>query len=126
MAVHRVRTGANGNGHLTAYQQQMAAEATSPNLPFVGHVLFKYGVDFMTVTGVVDSPYAFGNFKVEATNVDAGVPIMVWRSVGNSHAEFARESALDELSIAAGRDPVELRRDLLLNNPRTLRTRARR
>jgi CO/xanthine dehydrogenase Mo-binding subunit len=86
-----------------------------------GDVLFKDGVDFMTVTGVVDNPYAFENFKVEGTNVDAGVPIMVWRSVGNSHTEFARESALDELALAAGRDPVDLRRELLVNNPRTLR-----
>jgi len=121
MAVHHVRAGANVNGRLTAYHQQMAAEPTSPNLPFVGEVLFKDGVDFMTVTGVVDNPYTFENFKVEATNVDAGVPIMVWRSVGNSHTEFARESALDELAIAVGRDPVDLRRDLLVNNPRTLR-----
>ena len=98
----------------------MAAQPTSPNLPFVGDFLFKDGVDFMTVTGVVDNPYTFENFKVEATNVDAGVPIMVWRSVGNSHTEFARESALDELAIAAGRDPVDLRRELLVNNPRTL------
>jgi hypothetical protein len=87
----------------------------------VGDVLFKDGVDVMTVTGVVDNPYAFEHFKLEATNVDAGVPIMVWRSVGNSHSEFARESALDELAIAAGRDPVDLRRELLGNNPRTLR-----
>src|SRR5205807_10058589 len=94
---------------------------TSPNLPFVGDFLFKDGVDFMTVTGVVHNPYTFENFKVEATNVDAGVPIMVWRSVRNSHTEFARQSSLDELAIAASRDPVDLRRELLVNNPRTLR-----
>src|SRR5260221_7641443 len=121
MGVHRVRAAADTNGMLTAYHQQMAAQPTSPNLPFVGDVLFKDGVDFMTVTGVVDNPYTFENFTVEATNVHAGVPIMVWRSVGNSHTEFARESALDELAIAAGRDPVDLRRELLVNNPRTLR-----
>src|SRR3979411_2008612 len=121
MAVHRVRAGADGDGQLTAYYHQMAAQPTSPNLPFVGDFLFKDGVDFMTVTGVVDNPYAFENFKVEATNVDAEVPIMVWRSVGNSHTEFARESAFDELAIAAGRDPVDLRRELLKSNPRTLR-----
>jgi isoquinoline 1-oxidoreductase beta subunit len=46
---------------------------------------------------------------------------MVWRSVGNSHTEFARESAIDELAIAAGRDPVDLRRALLAGSPRTLR-----
>jgi isoquinoline 1-oxidoreductase beta subunit len=47
---------------------------------------------------------------------------MVWRSVGNSHTEFARESAVDELAIATGRDPVDLRRELLAGSPRTLRT----
>ena len=121
MAVHRVRAGVDNKGRVMGYHHQLAAEPTSPNLPFVGDVLFKDGVDAMTVTGVVDNPYTFENFKVEATNVDAGVPIMVWRSVGNSHTEFARESALDELAIAAGRDPVDLRRELLKSNPRTLR-----
>jgi isoquinoline 1-oxidoreductase beta subunit len=46
---------------------------------------------------------------------------MVWRSVGNSHTEFARESAIDELAIATGRDPVDLRRELLAGSSRTLR-----
>jgi CO/xanthine dehydrogenase Mo-binding subunit len=46
---------------------------------------------------------------------------MIWRSVGNSHTEFARESAVDELATAAARDPVDLRRELLAENPRTLR-----
>jgi isoquinoline 1-oxidoreductase beta subunit len=90
-------------------------------MPFVADVLFKDGVDYMTATGAVDGPYALANFKLETTNVQTGVPIMVWRSVGNSHTEFARESAIDELAVAAGRDPVELRRELLADNPRTLR-----
>ena len=122
MAVHRVRAAADSAGRLIALHQQMAAQPTSPNLPFVADVLFVKGVDFMTTTGAADSPYAFENFKLESTNVEAGVPIMVWRSVGNSHTEFARESALDELATAAKRDPVELRRDLLANAPRTLHT----
>jgi isoquinoline 1-oxidoreductase beta subunit len=120
MAVHRVRAASDGAGRPTTLHQQMAAQPTSTNLPFVGDVLFAKGVDFMTTTGAVDSPYAFDNFKLEATNVEAGVPIMVWRSVGNSHTEFARESALDELAIASSRDPIDLRRDLLAGNPRTL------
>jgi isoquinoline 1-oxidoreductase beta subunit len=121
MAVHRVRAGAGADGQLTAFHQQMAAQPTSVNLPYVGDVLFKDGVDFMTTTGAVDGPYTLPNFRLEAANVQAGVPIMVWRSVGNSHTEFARESAIDELAAAAGRDPVEMRRELLADNPRTLR-----
>ena len=83
--------------------------------------MFTGGVDFFTTTGAADPPYAVENFKLESTNFESGVPIMVWRSVGNSHTEFARESAIDELAIAVGRDPVDLRRELLTGSPRTLR-----
>jgi isoquinoline 1-oxidoreductase subunit beta len=121
IAVHRIRAGADDQGRLTAFHQQIAAAHTSPNLPFVGDVMVKDGVDFFTTTGAVDHPYTFPNFKLEATNVDVGVRTMVWRSVGNSHTEFARECALDELALAASRDPVDLRRELLFDNPRTLR-----
>jgi isoquinoline 1-oxidoreductase beta subunit len=121
MAVHRVRASADAGGSLTAFHQQIAAEPTSPNMPLAVDFLFKNGVDYMTTSGAVDGPYALPNFKLETTNVQTGVPIMVWRSVGNSHTEFARESAIDELAAAARRDPVEFRRDLLAGNPRTLR-----
>jgi isoquinoline 1-oxidoreductase beta subunit len=120
MAVHRVRAATDSTGKLTALHHHIAAQPTSPNLPFVGDVLFSGGIDFMTTTGAVDSPYAFTNFRLESSNVEAAVPIMVWRSVGNSHTEFARESALDELAIASNRDPIDLRRDLLTGTPRTL------
>ena len=121
MALHRVRAGADEEGRLTAYHHQIVAEPTSVNLPFVRDVMFKNGVDFFTTTGATDPPYKFENFKLESTNFESGVPTMVWRSVGNSHTEFARESALDELAIATVRDPVDLRRELLVDNPRTLR-----
>jgi isoquinoline 1-oxidoreductase beta subunit len=120
MAVHRVRAGAGADGRVTAFHQQIAAQPTSVNLPVVSNFLFTDGVDYMTTSGAVNSPYAMADFKLESSVVEAGVPIMVWRSVGNSHTEFARESALDELAIATGRDQVDLRRDLLADNPRTL------
>jgi isoquinoline 1-oxidoreductase subunit beta len=121
MAVHRVRGGADANGRLTAWHQQIVAEPTSVNLPFVRDVMFTKGVDFFTTTGAVDPPYAVENFRLESTNFESRIPTMVWRSVGNSHTEFARESAIDELAIAAGRDPVDMRRELLAGSPRTLR-----
>ena len=121
MAVHRVRTGADAEGRLTAWHQQIVAEPTSVNLPFVRDVMFTNRGDFFTTTGAVDPPYAIENFRVESTNFESRIPTMVWRSVGNSHTEFARESAIDELAIAAGRDPVDMRRELLAGSPRTLR-----
>jgi len=121
MAAHRVRAGADSEGRLTAFQQDIVAAPTSVNLPFVRDVMFTGGVDFFTTTGAVDPPYAIENFRLAATNFESRIPTMVWRSVGNSHTEFARESAIDELAIEAGRDPVDLRRDLLAGDPRTLR-----
>ena len=103
MAVHRVRAAADADGRLTAFHQQIVAEPTSVNLPFVRDVMFTNGVDFFTTTGAADPPYSFENFKLESTNFESGIPTMVWRSVGNSHTEFARESAIDELARAAGR-----------------------
>jgi isoquinoline 1-oxidoreductase beta subunit len=121
MAVHHVRAGADADGRLTAWHQQIVAAPTSTNLPFVRDVMFTNGVDFFSTTGAVDPPYAVTNFRLESTNFESAIPTMVWRSVGNSHTEFARESAIDELAIASGRDPVDLRRELLAASPRTLR-----
>jgi isoquinoline 1-oxidoreductase beta subunit len=121
MAAHRVRAAADDAGNVTAVHHAIAAQPTSTNLPFVGDVMFTKGVDFFTTTGVADHPYSLPAFKLESTNVETAVPTMVWRSVGNSHTEFARECALDELALAAGRDPIDLRRGLLADNPRTLR-----
>jgi isoquinoline 1-oxidoreductase beta subunit len=121
MVAHRVRAGADGDGRLTAWHQQIVAKPTSVNLPFVRDVMFTNGVDFFSTTGAVNPPYAVENFRLESTNFDTPIPTMVWRSVGNSHTEFARESAIDELAITTGRDPVDLRRELLAGTPRTLR-----
>jgi isoquinoline 1-oxidoreductase beta subunit len=121
MVAHRVRVGADSRGRLTAWHQRIVAAPTSVNLPFVRDVMITNGVDFFTTTGAVDPPYAVENFRLESTNFETPVSTMVWRSVGNSHTEFARECAIDELAIAAGRDAVDMRRELLADSPRTLR-----
>jgi isoquinoline 1-oxidoreductase beta subunit len=121
MAAHHIRAGADSDGRLTAWHHQIVAEPTALDLPFFRDVLFTNNVDLLTTGGAVDPPYAIENFRLESTNFESRIPIMVWRSIGNSHTEFARESAIDELAIAVGRDPVDLRRELLADSPRTLR-----
>jgi isoquinoline 1-oxidoreductase subunit beta len=121
MSAHRVRAGTDADGRLTAMHHHIAAQPTSPNLPYFGEAFFTNDVDFFTTMGAINSAYSYPAFKLESTNVATGVPVMVWRSVGNSHTEFARECALDEVAIAAGRDPIALRRELLTDSPRCLR-----
>jgi len=49
------------------------------------------------------------------------VPVLWWRSVGNTHTAFAMECMIDELAHAAGRDPLAFRAALLARHPRHLR-----
>ena len=68
--------------------------------------------------GVADLAYAIPNVLVDYHAVDMGIPVSYWRSVGYSQNTFFAESFLDELAHAGGKDPVEVRRRLLGNQPR--------
>ena len=48
------------------------------------------------------------------------MPVGFWRSVGHSHQAFFKESFVDEVAAAAGRDPVAFRASLLARHPRHL------
>src|SRR5207302_5605549 len=50
------------------------------------------------------------------------VPRGFWRSVGISQNAFVTECFFDEVAVAGGKDPYELRRQLLRDKPRHLRT----
>src|SRR5450759_823672 len=51
-------------------------------------------------------------------NVDLGFPVGCWRSAGYSQNTFFIESFLDEMAYAGGKDPMEVRRRLIVNNSR--------
>jgi len=78
------------------------------------------GVDRAAVEGIADMAYAIPNIQVEYTKADPGIPTTYWRSVGFSQNTFFTESFLDELAIAGGKDPLEVRRRLLAKTPRML------
>jgi isoquinoline 1-oxidoreductase beta subunit len=78
------------------------------------------GVDRAAVEGIADMAYAIPNIQVEYQKADPGIPTTYWRSVGFSQNTFFTESFLDELAIAGGKDPLEVRRRLLAKNPRML------
>jgi len=61
------------------------------------------------------------NLSIADVPFEKPVPIMWWRSVYASTNGFAYESFMDELAIAAGRDPLEFRRAYLKNDERVQR-----
>jgi isoquinoline 1-oxidoreductase beta subunit len=78
------------------------------------------GVDRTSVEGIVDLEYTIPNFHVDYHPPDVDIPVTYWRSVGYSQNTFFSESFLDELAVAAGKDPFEFRRHLLAKSPRLL------
>jgi isoquinoline 1-oxidoreductase subunit beta len=75
-------------------------------------------IDPAAVEGVRNMPYTIPNVRVEWVDKDYGIPIGFWRSVGPSQNGFIVESFVDEVALAAGKDPVEFRRALLTKSPR--------
>jgi isoquinoline 1-oxidoreductase beta subunit len=81
------------------------------------------GIDRTLIDGAANLPYAIPNVLVDQVAVDLlPVPRGFWRSVGISQNAFVTECFFDEVAVAAGKDPYELRRHLLGDKPRHLRT----
>nr|WP_315254992.1 molybdopterin cofactor-binding domain-containing protein [uncultured Duganella sp.] len=78
------------------------------------------GPDKTTAEGEFDMQYHFANQRIRHVIVDSAVPLGYWRSVGHSHNAFFKESFIDELAHAAGKDSVAFRRELLRQHPRHL------
>jgi isoquinoline 1-oxidoreductase beta subunit len=64
--------------------------------------------------------YHFANQRIRHVIVDSAVPLGYWRSVGHSHNAFFKESFIDELAHAAGKDSVAFRRGCWSRHPRHL------
>jgi len=65
-------------------------------------------------------PYAIADQSIVYSKSETHVPWGFWRSVDHSLHAFFTESFIDELAVAAGRDPYEYRRELLAGSPRFL------
>jgi isoquinoline 1-oxidoreductase subunit beta len=93
--------------------------ADAAHMPYEanGLALLK-GVDGFSVEGLTEWPYATDNLQVEWTKNEPPVGVWFWRSVGHSQNIFFVEGFVDEMAVAAGKDPYEYRRALLGNNPR--------
>jgi isoquinoline 1-oxidoreductase/isoquinoline 1-oxidoreductase beta subunit len=77
--------------------------------------------DLFGTEGLKGSPYKFKNVDVTSSPVQTKLPVASWRSVGNSVTGFAMESFIDELAVAAKKDPLELRRGMLPADSRQTR-----
>ncbi|HET7772789.1 MAG TPA: molybdopterin cofactor-binding domain-containing protein [Burkholderiaceae bacterium] len=122
MAVADLHAGLSADGQLTALTTRQASESvvysfSARNMPaFAART-----PDKTTDEGLFDRPYEIPNQSHRQVTVDSPVPVGFWRSVGHSMNAFFAESFMDECAHAAGKDPLQFRRDLLRNHPRHLK-----
>ena len=115
--VHGMKAAVDDAGNITAWSHRIVGQSIFGSFPpFAASI--KNGVDDSSVEGAANIPYAIANARVDLHTTEAGVPIHVWRSVGNSHTAYAVETMIDELAAAAGKDPVAFRLALLEDKPR--------
>ena len=114
--VSRLTAGLNKAGEVIAWSHRLVGPSAMRR--FAPFVLQDGFIDFTSGDGAVNRAYAIPNRLVDSVEVKTPLPAGFWRSVGNSHTAFAMEAFLDELAIAAGRDPYAYRRHLLKDAPR--------
>jgi isoquinoline 1-oxidoreductase beta subunit len=127
----RVSGGFDDQGKLVAWSTRVVTTPIARSNLYTGHTesvetlkdpatvaaLEWYGADI--------APYAIPNFRLDYAPADSVVPRSWWRSVASSYTPFAKESFVDELAHASGRDPFQFRMDLLTDkSPQTARVRT--
>jgi isoquinoline 1-oxidoreductase beta subunit len=122
MFLHRIEVGVGAKGMPLAWKHTIVGQSILAGTPFE-KAMVKNGIDVASVEGVVDSPYLedVPSRRVTLHSPRNEVPVLWWRSVGNTHTAFAMESMIDELAWAASRDPLEFRAAMLAGKPRHLR-----
>jgi len=115
-SLHRLAGGLDAGGRVVAWTHRVVAPSILEQT--LGRPSFAPGGPPDVVSGAHDPPYAFPALEVDYALIRTAVPVWYWRSVYPSQTAFANECFVDELAAAAGRDPVELRLELLAHDPR--------
>jgi isoquinoline 1-oxidoreductase beta subunit len=74
-------------------------------------------VEPQTVAGLDDNGYNVPNMRVQSLVKNTHLPVWFWRAPGANQHVFAIESFLDEMAVANGIDPYQMRRKLLAGKP---------
>jgi len=111
MTAQYLQAAEDKDGRLTAWHHRLVADEA---LAMTDPTRFAKGKEFprISTTGI-KSDYDFPNILVEAVRNKVGLRMSAVRGVGSTVNQFAAESFVDEIAIARGEDPVEMRLGLL-------------
>lgn len=120
ICAQRLEAGIDRDGRVTAWLHR----TVFPPIPSTFQADVVYGDSGHLQQGVIDVPYDIASIRCENGPAPNHVRIGWYRSVYNIPHAFAACSFVDEIAVAAGKDPVDNLRQLF-GPPRTIDLKAR-
>lgn len=111
MTVHKLRAGLDVDGNIIGWENVVANQSIMTGTPM--EPMLQGGPDATSFEGSSGLPYNLGAKRIGWAHMENPVSVLWWRSVGHTHTGYAVETFLDEVLVAAGKDPVQGRLDLL-------------
>jgi isoquinoline 1-oxidoreductase subunit beta len=116
VAMAKLTAGLDAAGKPLAWHVRLAGQSILVSLM---PSRLKNGHDLEFLSGFTEEMvYEVPNYLADYAMRNTHVPVGFWRSVNHSQNAFFRESFIDELAHAAGRDPYDYRRKLMANSPK--------
>lgn len=113
----RVSGGLDKNGNIVAWTHRIVGSSVVARYAPV--LIGPDKIDPDAMDGVRQLPYDLRNVMADyVAKEPPGVPTGFWRGVSVTHNIFVIESFMDELAHAAGKDPVQFRREHLSKDKR--------
>lgn len=116
-AAQRVTAGLTEDGALSGWHHKVATpsvigffnpgrwDAVKPN-------------DVISMRGAESKFYTIPDFRADHIITERHARLAPYRGIGAAYTSFAAEAFMDEMAEAAGRDPLDFRLDLTVENPR--------
>ncbi|MGM9511672.1 molybdopterin cofactor-binding domain-containing protein [Larkinella sp. GY13] len=112
--LNTLKAGLNSAGKVVAFQHKVATASIRHQSGFEGGLPETQADDWARGDGIYHFPNSKYSFQLAKTRI----PIVWWRAVYASNINFAYESFVDELAVAAGKDPLTFRSGLLADDHR--------
>lgn len=117
MTHHILKAGLDARGNLVGWHHRLVAEnvdalAAPPRFKASG------GKDLIGWRGLELPHYGIPNVLADAVREIRGMRVQPWRGIGAGYNKFAVECFLDEVAQAKGVDPLALRLELTMGDPR--------
>ena len=115
MGVNQMSAGLDANGKVTGLHFKVTSQSiTQRAFGLPKDTLDPFMVEYAA------APYNIANTQHDLVIHDAGLRVGYWRAVSHNMNAFANESFVDELALAAGKDPVDFRMSMLEGKTRYL------